>query len=554
MIKKIALLVLIVISSSVFGEDFLPPEQAFTAVATWHSKKVGLHAGADIEVTVAPASGYYIYRESLKFNVAKPGNSQSGSASHLLNVNIPKGKIKFDENFGKKLETYSSPFQVTATDDQSDLANVILEMELQGCADKGICYPPMKMQFKFASANDLIDGVVVDELIASKSSTASTSAGLTDLWGARDDAGLLATLLKTISPIVLISAFFVLGLAMALTPCVLPMLPIMSSVVFGAKTAQHKNISKIRSSVLALAYILGMALMYSVAGMLTAALGSNIQVWLQSSWVLVAFSLLLLALSASLFGFYELRLPHAWHNKIDQIAGKQEGGSALGAFFLGAISTLIASPCVTAPLAGVLAFIAQTGSIPLGGLLLFVMALGMGLPLFLFAIGAKGILPRAGSWMTGVQRAFGVLLVALAVWVIWPVFNKPQDKVMATHQLASGLVFQRVNNLKELNALIVSANEKQKPVLVDFYADWCITCKEMELLTFNHPEVSKVLESYQLIQIDVTNNTPEHQQVLKQYALFGPPAILFIGVDGQELQSKRVIGFMSADRFLQRLR
>jgi thiol:disulfide interchange protein DsbD len=270
--------------------------------------------------------------------------------------------------------------------------------------------------------------------------------------------------------------------------------------------------------------------------------------------VLGAFSLLLLALSASLFGFYELRLPHAWHNKIDQIAGKQEGGSVVGAFLLGAISTLIASPCVTAPLAGVLAFIAQTGSIPLGGLLLFVMALGMGLPLLLFAVGAKRLLPRTGAWMTLVQRAFGVLLVILAIWVIWPVFNKPQNLAQPTHQTASGLVFQRVNNLKELQALTTLANQKQKPVLVDFYADWCITCKEMELLTFNHPAVSKALESYQLIQIDVTKNTLEHQQVLKQYGLFGPPAILLIGVDGQEQVSKRVIGFMNADRFYERLR
>lgn len=551
MMRKIFLLILLVISSNVFGDDFLPPEEAFKAVATWNIKKsVGqVNSVADIEITVAPVAGYYIYRESLKLHVV----NQPQNAKEVISINLPKGKIKFDENFGKKLEVYPSPFQIAATYGQADLSRLTLEMELQGCADKGICYPPMKMQFKLATANQLIDGVVLDEFAMNQASS-NSSAGLADLWGARDDAGVLATLLKTISPIVLAGAFFVLGLAMALTPCVLPMLPIMSSVVFGAKTRQHENISKVRSSILAVAYILGMALMYSLAGMLTAALGSNVQVWLQNSWVLVMFSLLLLVLSASLFGFYELRLPQAWHNRIDQVAGQQKGGSIVGAFLLGAISTLIASPCVTAPLAGVLAFIAQTGSIPLGGLLLFIMALGMGLPLLLFAVGAKRLLPRTGAWMTWVQRAFGVLLMALAAWVIWPVFNKPQETAVSTHQIASGLVFERVNNLKELNALIASANQKQKLVLVDFYADWCITCKEMELLTFNNPKVSKALEAYQLIQIDVTNNTLEHQQILRQYGLFGPPAILLIGVDGQEQVSKRVIGFMNANRFLERLR
>ena len=206
---------------------------------------------------------------------------------------------------------------------------------------------------------------------------------------------------------------------------------------------------------LALSYVLGMAIMYSVAGMITAALGANIQAWLQNPWVLSVFALMLLALAASLFGFYELRLPQSLHNKIDRIAGKQEGGSVIGAFMLGAISTLIASPCVTAPLAGVLAFIAQTGSIPLGGILLFVMALGMGLPLMLFAIGAKGLLPKAGAWMTIVQRVFGVLLIGLAVWVASPIFTSSKSSSNETmHRLESGIVFQRVANASQLDALL----------------------------------------------------------------------------------------------------
>ncbi|MFZ9265085.1 MAG: cytochrome c biogenesis protein CcdA, partial [Polynucleobacter sp.] len=288
-------------------------------------------------------------------------------------------------------------------------SSFVLRMELQGCAEKGICYPPMMLTFTLASLHAVVDGVLFDETVEVEKP--KEAIGILDLWSARDDAGLLATMLQNISPIILLVAFFILGLAMALTPCVLPMLPIMSSVVFGSKNNQHQSVSKIRSSILAVSYVLGMAIMYSFAGMITAALGANIQAWLLNPWVLGIFALMLVALSASLFGFYELRLPTAWHNKIDHIAGKQEGGSVIGAFFLGAISTLIASPCVTAPLAGVLAFIAQTGSVPLGGVLLFVMAIGMGLPLMLFAIGARGLVPKAGAWMIWIQRVFGILLL-----------------------------------------------------------------------------------------------------------------------------------------------
>jgi thiol:disulfide interchange protein DsbD len=384
--------------------------------------------------------------------------------------------------------------------------------------------------------------------------TSVNSGGLSALWAARDDAGQLSKLLVNVSPWILLGAFFILGLAMALTPCVLPMLPIMSSVVFGSKTKQHKNISKIRATILATTYVLGMAVMYSIAGMVTAALGANIQAYLQNPWVLSLFSLMLLALAASLFGFYELRLPQSIHNKIDRVAGRQEGGSLIGSFLLGAISTLIASPCVTAPLAGVLAFIAHTGSVPLGGLLLFIMAIGMGLPLMLFAIGAKGLLPRAGSWMLIVQKIFGVLLVALAAWVASPIFmSTTAQRSEATHQLSSGLVFNVVTTSSQLDATLKLAKENKQLVLLDFYADWCVTCKEMEVLTFNEKNVANKLAAYHLIQVDVTKNTADHQALLKRYGLFGPPAILFFDRSGQEQVTNRVIGFMKPERFLERL-
>ncbi len=543
MIKKILVsLSLIFASLGVCGQNFLPPEEAFKVVAEYAAADQALF-------TVKPAKGYYIYKESLKFQITK---SEAGVT--LGAPGLPQGKIKFDENFGKNLETYPKEFGITLPIvGNKNASGFVLQMELQGCAEKGICYPPMTLTFTLASLHAIVDGVLQEDVV--EPNKPIQSFGLIDLWSARDDAGLLATMLQSISPVILLGAFFILGLAMALTPCLLPMLPIMSSVVFGSKNNQHQSVSKIRSSILAISYVLGMAIMYSLAGMVTAALGANIQAWLLNPWVLGIFALMLVALSASLFGFYELRLPQAWHNKIDRIAGKQEGGSVLGAFFLGAISTLIASPCVTAPLAGVLAFIAQTGSIPLGGLLLFVMALGMGLPLMLFAIGARGLVPKAGPWMILVQRIFGVLLLILAVWVVSPIFmsNKSADSAN-THQLKSGLIFERVSTSAQLTAVLKSSAANGQPVLLDFYADWCVTCKEMELLTFSDQEVTNVLKTYRLVQIDMTKNTADHQAILKQYDLFGPPAILFFDEQGQEKSSKRVIGFMKADRFLERLK
>jgi thiol:disulfide interchange protein DsbD len=543
MIKKLLITFALVFGAiAAQAQNFLAPEQAFQVSAEYQSnQEIVLHA--------KPAKGYYIYRESIKFKLVK-----NTDAVQLGLPQLPLGKIKFDENFGKELETYPKDFSILLPlINNKNATGMLLSMELQGCADKGICYPPMELRFTLSGLQSTVNGVLYEEG-AAIDSTAPKKLGLSELWSARDDAGLLTGMLQNISPVVLLVSFFILGLAMALTPCVLPMLPIMSSVIFGSKNERHRNVSKLRSSMLALSYVLGMAIMYSVAGMITAALGANIQVWLQNPWVLGAFALLLLALAASLFGFYELRLPQALHNKIDRIAGKQEGGSVVGAFMLGAISTLIASPCVTAPLAGVLAFIAQTGSIPLGGILLFVMALGMGLPLMLFAIGARGLLPKAGAWMTIVQRIFGVLLIGLAVWVASPIFTNSKTSSNETmHQLESGLVFQRVATSAQLEAVLIQAKQKRQPVLLDFYADWCVTCKEMELLTFSDEKVKTALSTYLLIQVDVTKNTVEHQRILKQYALFGPPAILFFDANGEEKLSRRVIGFMKAERFLERL-
>ncbi|SNX28875.1 thiol:disulfide interchange protein DsbD [Polynucleobacter meluiroseus] len=528
--------------------DFLPPEKAFQAQANWTAEN-------QIVITLTPAKGYYLYQDSLHFRAG-----QDEQKLLIYKPALPQGIEKFDQTFQKKLVIYKKPLTIDFAITPIAGKPFNVEVELQGCAEAGICYPPMTLKFlltgpgvKSAPISEADDSANINpaEVAANKSS-------LLDLWNQRDDVNAINRFLENTSPIYLFLAFFILGLALAFTPCILPMLPIMSSVVFG--TQGQKVISKRRASVLAMAYVLGMAVMYALAGVLMAALGGSVQRTLQSPVALIGFALLLLALSGSLFGFYHLRLPHAWHHQIDRLAGKQKGGSFFGALALGGISTLVASPCITAPLAGVLTFIAQTGSMTLGAGLLFVMALGMGLPLLFIAIEARVFIPSTGMWMVWLQRFLGVLLVATALWIAAPVFQKSffglQDKAISNqlkHSVGE-LEFTRIGSIAELEQYLAQARLEKKLVLLDFYADWCISCKEMEFNTFSDALVSQELRAYILLQADVTKNTADNQALLKRFGLFGPPGILIFNVDSKELKDQRVIGYVPPQRFLERLK
>jgi len=545
MAKCCALLLLL--SASVFAaQDFLPPEKAFRVEASW------IENSNQIEVDFAPAQGYYIYQESLKFEVGT-------EAGKLYSVRpaLPLGIEKFDETFQKKLQVYKQPF-VVLLDAKPEIGKPLhIEVSLQGCADAGICYPPMTLQFLLTGPG--VKAAPIPELleISQNTSKAKADFNLADLWRERDDVNAISQFLENTSTGYLFLAFFVLGLALAFTPCVLPMLPILSSVIFGSQGG--KTISKGRASLLALSYVLGMALVYALAGTLMAALGGSVQRALQSPIALASFALLLLALSGSLFGLYELRLPHSWHQQVDRLAGRHKGGNVFGAFALGGISTLVASPCITAPLAGVLAFIAQTGSMSLGAGLLFVMALGMGLPLFFIAIEARILIPTTGIWMIWLQRTLGVLLVATAAWIASPLLQK-NDSIGSTkaingqqvHQVGD-LAFIVIHSPAELDAQLSKAQEDKKLVLLDFYADWCISCKEMEINTFANPQVSQELKQFVLLQADVTTNSPENQALLKRFGLFGPPGILIFNQSSQEQKEQRIIGYMPPQRFIERL-
>ena len=547
LVRIIALFLLI--SAQVFAaQDFLPPEKAFRVQAIW------LENSNQIELEFLPTKGYYIYQESLKFQA---GN-QAGKLSNVRPA-LPLGLEKFDETFQKKLQVFKEPFLVFLDIKPAVSQPVHLEITLQGCAEAGICYPPMTLRFLLAGpgvkASPIPD---VLEIVTTSNAKTNAAFSLADLWRERDDVNAISRFLESTSTAYLFLAFFVLGLALAFTPCVLPMLPILSSVIFG--TQGGKAISKSRASILAIAYVMGMALVYALAGVLMAALGGSVQRMLQSPFALATFALLLLVLSGSLFGLYDLRLPNSWHHHVDKLAGRQKGGSVFGAFVLGGISTMVASPCITAPLAGVLAFIAQTGSMSLGGGLLFVMALGMGLPLLFIAVEARILIPSTGIWMVYLQRTLGVLLVATAAWIASPLIqkNEPVGSVktingLSIHQVGD-LSFSVIHSPAELDAQLIKAKQEQKLVLLDFYADWCISCKEMEVNTFTNPDVTDQLKQMVLLQADVTANSAENQALLKRFGLFGPPGILIFNQTSEEQKDQRVIGYMPPQRFIERLR
>ena len=545
---KMFIALLVLLSTQVFAaQEFLSPEKAFRVEATWLDKS------NQIEIEFMPAKGYYLYQESLQFEAG----SEAGKL-YKIRPTLPLGVEKFDETFQKKLQVYKQAFMVLLDVNPTPGKPIHIDVNLQGCAEAGICYPPMTLKFLLAGPG--VKAAPIPEALEGSQalSTTQTELSLSDLWRERDDVNAIGRFLQNTSTAYLFLAFFVLGLALAFTPCVLPMLPILSSVIFG--TQGGKAISKGRASILALAYILGMALIYALAGVLMAALGGSVQRALQSPLALSAFALLLLLLSGSLFGLYDLRLPQSWHQHVDRLAGRQEGGSVFGAFALGGISTLVASPCITAPLAGVLAFIAQTGSMSLGAGLLFVMALGMGLPLLFIAIEARILIPSTGIWMVWLQRTLGVLLVATAAWIASPLIQKndPSGSVntingQKIHQVGD-LSFLVIHSPAELDAQLMKAKQEQKIVMLDFYADWCISCKEMEVNTFTNPEVSKVLKQFVLLQADVTANSLDNQALLKRFGLYGPPGILIFNQQSEEQKEQRVIGYMPPQRFAERLK
>ncbi|MGJ8619072.1 MAG: protein-disulfide reductase DsbD [Methylophilaceae bacterium] len=572
---------------SAFTDDdqFLHPDEAFKLDIVSKDNNT-------LEGIFTIASGYYLYKERIKFDI------KDASQGSIQSVNLPTGDMKDDPNFGTQ-EVYHHDFAATVTT-ANTAKNIEVQARFQGCSEKGLCYAPQIKTFNVA----MLEG----KLPTSENASSNV---------ARSEEDEATSLLKSGQLWLIAAGFFGFGLLLSLTPCVLPMIPILSGIIVGDKKAHHHTTSRLHSFNLSLAYVLGIALSYTIAGIAAGLSGQLLSNALQSPGMLMATALIFVVLSFSMFGFYELRLPHAIEDRMVNTTNKLKGGQFLGVFVMGVISALIVSPCVAAPLAGALLYISQTRDVVLGGVALFALSIGMGVPLLLIGASAGHVLPKAGIWMTAVRNFFGILMLAVAIYIISPIIptgiqmilwsalliipaiylhaldNLPLDsttgrshpwmrfwkgigimllvlgiamligavsgaksplkplsglRITDSNQYQSHLPFIRVKNTAELDAKIDDA--KGKIVMLDFYADWCTSCKEMELLTFSDNAVQQALKDAVVLQADVTANTPEDLALLQRFNLFGPPGIIFFNRSGQEIKPIRVIGYEDAANFL----
>ncbi len=587
---RLLLLLMVLVGSALVAraaEEFLQPERAFALSARALDER-------QVELSFDVAPGYYLYGDKFKFEAT---DATLGKAV------VPAGKIKFDETFQKDVETHRGLIRIVLPVQQAQ-GDFRLDVTSQGCADRGLCYPPQQQQVTVSLTG--FGGKGEARLVPASGSpgvvepSAAAAPTMSPDSGARVDAALRS---GRFWPVV--GVFFIAGLLLSFTPCVLPMVPILSSLIAG----HGAEVSRLRGLALAASYSLGMALVYTAFGVAAGLVGEGLAAALQTPWVLGTFAVGLLALAASMFGFFELQLPHALHGHVHRASHKLPAGRVAGVFAMGGVSALLVSPCVAAPLAGALVYLSQTRDVALGGTALFSLASGMSVPLLVLGVSEGALLPRAGAWMEGVKQFFGVLLVGVAIWTVQPVLpaeltlalwgallvgsavalvefrragRRPlwrlvvaavaavigvlqfvgaasggSDPLQPLEHLRAGgqrpsiaASFVPVHSVAELDRALRTAG---RPVMLDFYADWCVSCKEMDRFTFADPAVQARLGGAMLLRADVTANAAQDRELLRRFQLFGPPGTLFFDARGQEVPGTRVIGFQSAERFLQTL-
>ncbi len=567
------------------ADELLEPDKAFRFSAR------ALDA-ATIEVHYAIADGYYLYRERFRF-AAEPASVTLGQPR------FPKGQIHEDKFFGRQ-ETYRKEVRIRLPVEAAGAERLKLQVTSQGCADLGVCYVPQvqSADLHLASLRGPRSSIFKENGPFSTSAERVTAAS--------DDVR-FAGVLESGRLWLVMAVFFGAGLLLTFTPCVLPMVPILSGIIVG----EGSKVTRGRAALVSLAYVLGMAVTYTAIGIAAAFSGNLLSAALQNAWALGAFAILFVGLALSMFGFYELQLPSSWQARLAATSNRLGGGHWGAVVLMGVLSAAIVSPCVAAPLAGALLYIGQTRDALLGGTALFSMAIGMGVPLVLVGVSEGVLLPKSGQWMHAVKRFFGILLLALAIWIITPVIPVavqlllwaglligsgvflgtlepfPQGatgwrrfwKAVGILALLAGaaqgvgalsgardplrplaglfaqspeasLPFETVKTLADLDARLKTTD---KAVMLDFYADWCVSCKEMERFTFSDPQVQARLTGMTLLRADVTANNAEDKALLKRYRLFGPPGIVFFDAGGREIEGLRVIGYQSPDKFIKSL-
>lgn len=546
--------------------QFLPVEQAFQFDFR--------QRGEELELTFEIAEGYYLYQHRFQFDPSIPLATQP---------QLPEGELHYDEFFGESVIYRNS---VTLKLTLANIAAGKFTLGYQGCADAGLCYPPSTKQIPLNAVTDSAatgvtpstGGTAIDfEQVAANSQQFTANSLFSDL---------------TEQPLVwVLLIFFIAGIGLAFTPCVLPMYPILSTVIMGPNKALKTG----RAFTLSFAYVQGMAITYSALGIVVALAGLRYQAMLQHPIVLIVLAALFVLLALSMLGVYNLQLPSKWQNYLNQISQQQRGGAHRSVFVMGVLSGLIASPCTTAPLSGVLLFIAQSGDVAVGASVLYALSLGMGLPLILFGTTGGKLLPKAGAWMNVVKRVFGVMLLAVAVlfterlmpvavadwlWVAFISVSALYLIVTSLRDIESGMAvalsatwlalaswllflwwpqgshaelpFKQVTSIAQIEAELETAQPTQL-VMLDLYADWCVACKEFERYTFTDPEVQAALASAKLLQADVTQNNQANNAILQNYQVVGLPTILFF-YDGELVPNARVAGFLDAEAFLQHLK
>ena len=561
--------------------DFLPPDQAFKVF-------VRATAADRIEVAYAVTDGYYLYRNKLKFKVAEGAPATLGAPA------MPEGETKTDEYFGTQ-QVYHHDFTVMLPVSRAAGPALTLPVTLtwQGCADAGLCYPPINRTFEVALP-------AADKAVAAAMGTTGPAAPGADGYVAEQDW--LAGLIRGGSLWWMAGVFFLSGLGLAFTPCVLPMVPIIAGIIAG----HGAHVTRLKGFTLSLTYVLGMAFTYTAAGMAFAAAGKQAQTLFQQPWIITLFAALFVAMALSMFGFFTLQAPAFLQSRLSELSNRQRAGSYLGVAVMGALSALIVTTCVGPALVAALSVIGQSGQMLRGGVALFAMAMGMGTPLLVVGASAGQLLPRAGAWMETVKQVFGALMLAVAAWMIsrllperwalllWAVpaaalgvvllraavraqlplllvrsagvlaaayalllvfgavrgATDPTTPWAAAHTVVE-VPFTSIKSVADLDAAVARASAAGQPVMLDFYADWCVSCKEMEKYTFPDPAVRAALGNALLLRADVTANDATDQALLQRFGIFGPPTIAFYGADGAERANLRVVGFMKATEFAQ---